>query len=186
MNIAPVIIQPRLAVLEEPCVTLAGAEGASNVVGTGSKAISELLTELLNDESDLYAITREWRYDTAGRQFIRLHALLDEQFSEIGVRLTRLAARSRDLASWNSPSDGDRTRRPRTPIGNDTLQAHMIRELLRLHDALITRLKCACTAVSGQFHDRQTTDLLASLTANHEKDAFMLRALLWEAENVTP
>ena len=33
-------------------------------------------------------------------------------------------------------------------------------------------------------HDHKTTDLLADLTANHEKDAYMLRALLWEVQKI--
>jgi hypothetical protein len=34
-----------------------------------------------------------------------------------------------------------------------------------------------------QKHDGETTDLLADLAANHEKDAFKLRVLLWEVQN---
>jgi starvation-inducible DNA-binding protein len=149
------------------------------------KAIGELLAGLLNDESALYAITREWRYDTVGRKFLRLHALLDEQFSEIGLRLTRLAARSRDLGSWTSTGHGERAAPPRAAVAVGALQAHMIRELLSRHEALIASLKRGSVLASGRFHDRETTDLLAEFTANHEKDAFMLRALLWEVENIT-
>ena len=62
----------------------------------------------------------------------------------------------------------------------------MMRELLSLHETLIANLKRGGAVASERFHDRETTKLLADLTANHEKDAFMLRALLWEVENITP
>jgi starvation-inducible DNA-binding protein len=151
-----------------------------------SKAIGAVLAGLLNEESALYAVTREWRYDTAGRKFLRLHALLDEQFSEIGIRLTRLAARSRDLGSWSSTGHGERSAQARVAVADDALHAYMIRELLSLHETLIASLKRGSVVASELFHDRETTYLLADLTANHEKDAFMLRALLWEVENITP
>jgi starvation-inducible DNA-binding protein len=147
------------------------------------KAIGEMLAGLINDETALYAITHEWRYDAAGRKFIRLHVLLDEQFSEIGTRLTRLAERSRELGAWNSTGHGDRAAQPRTVVASDALQIHVLRELLGLHEALIDGLKRGSALAGGQFYDHGTTDLLAGLAANHEKDAFMLRALLWEVQN---
>lgn len=150
-----------------------------------TKAIGEMLAGLINDEAALYAVTREWRYDAAGRKFLRLHALLDEQFSEIGTRLTQLAARSRELGARSSNGCGNHATPSRATVPNDALQIYMLRELLGLHAALIDGLKRGSMLASGQFHDSETTDLLARLTANHEKDAFMLRALLWEVENVT-
>jgi len=74
---------------------------------------------------------------------------------------------------------------PRVTVAQDPMPARAIRELLRLHEALIASLNRGNLA-SQQSHDRKTTNLLADLTANHEKDAFMLRALLWEVENITP
>jgi starvation-inducible DNA-binding protein len=185
MNPVAEVIPPRLAIgqprpaLEQPWDDGAMASG-------DNKATGAVLAGLLKDESALYAIVREWRYDTVGRKFPRLHALLDEQFSEIGIRLTRLAARSRDLGSWSSTGHGERSAQPRMAVADDALHAYMIRELLSLHETLIASLKRGNAVASERFHDRETTYLLADLTANHEKDAFMLRALLWEGENIRP
>lgn len=183
MNTLANPIPPRLAVLEYPPSALERPDADVAMMSNETKPIGEMLASLIHDESALYAITREWRYDTAGRRFLRLHALLDEQFSEIGIRLTRLAARSRDLGASNSAGHETRAMQPRSPVAGDALQAHMIREILGLHEALIASLKHGSVSVSGQFHDGETTDLLADLTANHEKDAFKLRALLWEVQN---
>jgi starvation-inducible DNA-binding protein len=114
---------------------------------------------------------------------VQLHRLLDEQFSEIGIRLTRLAARSRDVGAWHSTGKGDRAAQSRETITDGALQAYMIRQLLGLHETLLASLKRGSALVSGRFHHDQTTDLLTDLTADHEKDAFMLRALLWEVQN---
>src|SRR5436190_21928230 len=140
MNHLAAFIPPRPAALESRVASEGPATDAA-MTSVQAKAIGKMLAGLLNDETALYAITRDWRYDTAGRKFQRLHALLDEQFSEIGVRLTRLAARSRDLDSWNSTGPGERVATPRTAVVDGTLQAYMIRELLSLHETLIAGLK---------------------------------------------
>lgn len=182
MNPVLTLVPFRSAAPAQPCPALEERADAVAVASGEVKRMGEVLTELLNAESALYGITREWRYDTVGRKFLRLRALLDEQFSEIGVRLTRLAARSRDLGARNSTGQSERSA-ARTKVADVALQAHMIRELLSLHEALIAGLKRGSSAASDQFHDRETNVLLADLTAEHEKDAFMLRALLWEVQN---
>lgn len=144
--------------------------------------IRQLLGRLLGEESTLYAITREWRYDAAGRMFVRLHALLDEQFTEIGRRLVRLAARSRDLGCWTSTGHGDRAMPARVTASAGELEAHILNELLALHQALLKNLHRG-RATSQDAQDVTTRDILADLIADHEKDAFMLRALLWEVQN---
>jgi DNA-binding ferritin-like protein len=181
MHSSPDSTPPRIAFSAQPLPAVERVTENAPLTLHETKARSEMLAGLINDESALYAITREWRYDAAGRKFIRLHALLDEQFSEIGTRLTRLAARSRELGSSNSTGHGDHASRSRSPAAGGALQSHMLRELLGLHEALIDRLKRGSAVVSRR--DVETTQLLATLTANHEKDAFMLRALLWEVQN---
>ena len=173
-------ISRRRSAFGQPHPALERATESAPITFVETKAIGEMLAGLINDETALYAITREWRYDAAGRKFLRLHALLDEQFSEIGTRLTQLAARSRQLGAWTSTRQGPHATRPQSAAANDALQSYMLRELLGLHEALIGRLKHGSALAS---HDGETTELLTNLTANHEKDAFMLRALLWEVQN---
>lgn len=187
MNPLAHVSSPRLAVFGQPCPAPAlewPVDVATASVDHG-KPIGEMLTELLSDESALYAITRESRYLTAGRKFIRLHTLLDEQFSEIGIRLTQLAARSRDFGSRQSTNHDAGARRPPAAVDDGAGQAGMIRELLGRHETLATRLRRGSEETGKRFRDRGTTDLLADLAASHERDAFMLRALLWEVENIS-
>ena len=148
-----------------------------------SSDVGRLLTGLLADESALYAITREWRYDAAGRKFLRLHALLDEQFTEIGDRLIRIAARSRALGCWSSARFGDRVKPQHPDLEDAGLEAHMLDELMTLHQALLVRLLEGKVMVAQLLYSQETDTLLADLIASHEKDLFMLRALLWEVRN---
>lgn len=183
MHTVPRVIAPLPPAFGQPLPAADCRPSAGRMTSDDARAVINILASLIRDESALYAITREWRYDTVGRTFVRLHRLLDEQFSEIGIRLTQLAARSRELGSWNSTDQGGRAVPPPETVAGGASQAQMIRELLGLHEALLTSLKRATAAIRRRFHDGATITLLADLIANHEKDAFMLRALLWEAQN---
>lgn len=166
-----------------PRPALHPAAVGSQSAGRDPKAVGKMLASLLHAESALFAITRDWRYDAAGRKFVRLHLLLDRQFVEIGVRLSRLAARSRDLGAWDRTGEGDSARPARAEMAGGALQTYMIAELLRLHEALVVRLKRGRSVTGGRSADTGTDQLLAALALEHERDAFMLRALLWEVEN---
>jgi starvation-inducible DNA-binding protein len=174
----PVFGQP-LPVREEAREPAAPGVGETSTIG-------EVLAALLNEESALYAITRDWRYDTAQRQFVRLHALLDEQFSEIATRLMRIAARSRDLDAWNTTGHGERATQPMTTVAGGASQQDIIRQLLGWHETLIANLKRGSNVASKRLGDRETKAVFLDLIASHEIDAFMLRALLWEVENAGP
>jgi DNA-binding ferritin-like protein len=144
--------------------------------------IRRLLAQLLVDESALYSILRDWRYDRASRKFVRLHALLDEQFTAVGRRLAKLAACSRAHDLPVSTGHG-RAAPSRTAIDDSTLEGRIMRELLDRHEALLVRLRAGAATATIQFRDSAINPVLADLIADHEKDAFMLRALLWEVRN---
>lgn len=153
-----------------------------NVHDSAPDEVSALLADLLRDESVLYALTRDWRYDTAVRKILGLHALLNEQFTEIGLRLVKLAARSRALGLRVSMGHQDRSS-SHISGNEDELQARLMGELLERHEALLLRMRPAKTMTNNLLQDPITTELLADLIAKHEKDAFMLRALLREVQN---
>ncbi len=146
--------------------------------------VGQLLARLLEDETALYAITRECRYDAQARKFVRVHALLDGQFTEIGGRLMQLAARSRALAGCAPDGRVDQAENARVRAPRNGGEAHMPAELLGLHEALLTSLREGRAMFVDRSHDRETTDLLAGLIGDHERHAFMLRALLWAVRNI--
>jgi DNA-binding ferritin-like protein len=178
------LVPSRPAIFGQPCPAFERPLADAAAISGESEAMGEMLAGLLNQESTLYGLTREWHYDARGGRDRRLQALLDAQFSELGLRLTQLAARSRELGFSSLAGHGQRTASPRAVVAAGVLEAHLLRELLGLHEALSVGLRRGSSVAQGQFHDRKTAALLAGLAARHEIDAFMLRALLWEVENV--
>jgi DNA-binding ferritin-like protein len=168
--------------LPELAASPADASVPAHRAGTPPEEMVRLFARLMADESALYSVTRDWRYDSAGRKFVRLHALLDEQFTEIGRRLVELAACSRDLDLNISTGHGDVGPRRAEP-DDGTLEVRMMRELLELHEGLLVHLRAGTTMTAALPRDGAIAKLLVALTADHEKDAFMLRALLWEVQN---
>lgn len=152
--------------------------------GGNAAEAGALLTRLIQDESALYAITRDWRYNVESRKFTRLHALLAEQFTEIGVRLVRLAKHSRELRGDNSLGHPDRAPTAHPNIDDQALEGHVIAEVLGRHEAILVVLRRGKAQMADHRIHYGTSQLLADLIAGHEKDAFILRALLWEVENI--
>jgi starvation-inducible DNA-binding protein len=183
MNTNSILTPARGPTIGQPLPAVNYRPNATNMTSDDAGAVGKMLASLIHDESAIYAITREWRYEAAGRKFVRLRVLLDEQFSDIGIRLTRLAARSRELGSWNLTRQGDRAVQAREAVGDGAMEAHMTHDLLSLHEALLTSLRRMSAVISRRFNDGDSVKLLADLIANHEKHAFMLRALLWEVQN---
>jgi DNA-binding ferritin-like protein len=142
-----------------------------------------LLTDLIQQEASLYAVTRDWRFDAASRKFVQLHKLLDEQFTAIGERLVRLSKHSRERGGGNSMGHADRVPTARGAPGE--LQAQIFGELLAKHQSVLAVLHGGTAQMAKQSSAQATTELLADLTAHHEKDASMLRALLREVKKTS-
>ncbi len=91
------------------------------MIPNDTEAVCNSLVGLSGDESALYAITRDWRYDASGRKFERLHRLLGEHCSDIGIRLIRLAARRRELGCGYTTDHGGRAAKRREADADDKL-----------------------------------------------------------------
>ncbi|MES2695162.1 MAG: hypothetical protein V4773_16935 [Verrucomicrobiota bacterium] len=179
------LISLRSASIGQPLPAFEPREPARRVATDDSARadLEQLLSDLTGAESAIYAITREGLHDAAERKFARLHALLDENFLDLGIRLTRLAARSRELGCEPYTGHGDRVPAQRKRVEESEREPSMIRELLGGHEAMSGKLRTASAASADRFRDRATAELLADLASQHERDAFMLRALLWEVQS---
>lgn len=138
------------------------------------------LTRIFTDEAALYAATETSRYDAGAREFEPLRELLDRQLPLLRSRLVRLA-KCNGEAGKRHPS---LRRGPRRTLQSEWQplvdEAETMRTLIVSHNALLSRLRAATIVRAAHFDDMTAAKLLADLIAEHEQDAFALRALLWE------
>ncbi len=142
------------------------------------KSIAEALTHILADSYTLYIKTHFYHWNVTGMQFQALHALFEEQYTELATAVDELAERIRSLGYYAPGSlwafselksiDEDK----QVP---ETAQ-EMVTNLLDAHEILIRSLREAVSQ-AADAGDEVTAGLLTDRLTTHEKTAWMLRSL---------
>jgi hypothetical protein len=167
-----------LLAIAVPCPTPAWNDANAPLQGCVEGSFRQAMAGIIAEESELFAITRDWSYEAFRRRFVQLYALLEELLREIGVCMTWILACVANPEA-HPPEDAIPPRKSAVTV--DALQVDIARLLLRRHEDLIARLKSTNSASNTGHNDRTRRMVLADLTAERQKDAFLLRALLWEA-----
>lgn len=123
----------------------------------------------------------------AGPDFTALRALLKTQFSGINARLNLLAWQIGAIGGCARIDPGDRPSMASSggarTVGES--QDDMLTRLIDLREAGIAQLGSVVGWGRTRCEDRGTMDLLADLTAYHERDVWMLRAMRWDLRAAT-
>ncbi len=142
------------------------------------KAIAESLSRVLADSYTLYLKTHNFHWNVTGPMFQPLHAMFEEQYTELAEAVDEIAERIRALGH---PAPGSYAAYARltaieeeegTPPAED-----MIRQLVIGHEA-VARNARAAIAAAQRGGDEATADLLIERLRAHEKAAWMLRSML--------
>jgi starvation-inducible DNA-binding protein len=150
-------------------------------IGIGSndrKAVADGLSALLADTYTLYLKTQNFHWNVTGPQFRALHAMFEEQYTQLAAAVDEIAERIRALGH---PAPGSFTRfRELTSIEEDPgvpIAEEMTRQLAVGHEA-VDRTARNVFALAEDAEDQVTMDLLVERMQIHEKTAWMLRSLL--------
>lgn len=142
------------------------------------KAVADGLANLLADTYTLYLKTQNFHWNVTGPQFRALHAMFEEQYTELAAAVDEIAERIRALGH---PAPGSFARfLELASIHEDTgvpAAEEMTRQLAIGHEA-VDRTARDVFALAEQAEDQVTMDLLAERMQIHEKTAWMLRSLL--------
>jgi len=142
------------------------------------KKVAEALKTTLADTYALYFKTHAYHWNVEGPRFKSLHEMFEEQYTDMWEALDDLAERirslgdfapgtGRELAGLTKMEDGD----------NDVPSAEvMIKNLLAGHELLVRNAREA-SEVAAEAGDKATEDLLVARMQEHEKMAWMLRAM---------
>ncbi|KGQ18723.1 DNA-binding protein [Lysobacter dokdonensis DS-58] len=144
------------------------------------KKISESLMVSLADAFTLYLKTHNFHFNITGEMFNSLHTMFETQYNEQWMAFDEIAERIRALG-FNVPASYDDFQRL-TSIKPGTKVEHtdwreMVRQLVVGNEA-VARSERKSLEIADKAGDDPTVDMLTQRLKVHEKNAWMLRALL--------
>jgi starvation-inducible DNA-binding protein len=158
-----------------------GTSAPEIAIGLGPadrEGIADGLGNLLADTYALYVKTQSFHWNVTGPMFRALHEMFDEQYHELANSLDEIAERIRALGQIAPGSFSQFSKL--TSVEEETAvpaAEEMVRQLVVGHEAVVRTARNVFTT-SEEAGDQVTMDLLAERMQVHEKQAWMLRAIL--------
>lgn len=140
--------------------------------------IVEGLSRLLADSYTLYLKTHNYHWNVTGPMFTSLHALFEEQYTELAVAVDDIAERIRALGEFAPGSYQAFSKLTAIKEETEVPEAKdMMKNLLNSHEVIIrhSRELLATEAIGS---DQVSEDLFIQRMEFHEKNAWMLRSML--------
>jgi starvation-inducible DNA-binding protein len=142
------------------------------------KTIVQGLSRVLADSYTLYVKTHKFHWNVTGPFFSQLHSTFEEQYTQLQEAVDSLAERIRALGEFAPGSFGEFQQlssikeQKGVPAAMD-----MVSELLKDHET-IARVIREILPETDEAEDDASNDLLTGRLREHEKTAWMLRAML--------
>lgn len=152
--------------------------GKSGTPSNAKKSVAAALSNTLADTFQLYLKTHVYHWNVTGPNFPSLHAMFEQQYTEMWAALDVVAERIRALGEM-APA-GAAALTGLSEIGSDSSTPdaqRMLRNLVEGHETLIARARDAL-ASAEEADDAASADLLTERIAAHEKAVWMLRATI--------
>ena len=140
--------------------------------------IASGLSRMLADNHTLYLKTHNFHWNVTGPMFNTLHLMFEQQYNELWLANDLIAERIRALG-YPAPGTYEQYRQlasiketPGQPKATDMIQ------LLVEGNEAVVRTARSIFPIVDKAHDEPTADLLTQRMQIHEKNAWMLRAML--------
>ena len=142
-----------------------------------------VLTQVLSDEHVLYVKLRNYHWNVTGAHFAELHGLFAEQFGILASHIDSVAERIRALGAHTPGTMTEYLQRTalREQTGKVRAANEMLRNLLGDHESIIRFIRESLELPAGSALDLGSSDLLTCVMRDHEKMAWMLRAILTDS-----
>ena len=139
-----------------------------------------LLNATLADEYVLYTKTSNYHWNVTGPQFNDLHKFFEAQYDVIDEKIDEIAEFIRYTGEKVPASLAvfARNARLKEDSGAPPAAAKMIANLLADHEALIVNLRADIDTAGDKYKAADVADYFTGLLEEHEKMAWMLRAML--------
>jgi starvation-inducible DNA-binding protein len=142
-----------------------------------------VLTQVLSDEHVLYIKLRNYHWNVTGSHFTELHGLFAEQFGVLATHIDNVAERIRALGARAPGTMTEYLQRTalREHAGRVCGADEMLRDLQGDHESIIRFIRESLELPAGSNLDLGSSDLLTGVMRDHEKMAWMLRAILTDS-----
>jgi len=143
--------------------------------------VVEVLQQILADEIALYLKTRNFHWNVEGQMFFQLHKLFEMQYEQLDTIMDDTAERIRALGGYAAGSMNEFLKLTRIPEVSGAYHSdpenRMELLLLQDHELVIRALRTVVDACA-EWGDAGTQDFATGIMEQHEKMAWMLRALV--------
>jgi starvation-inducible DNA-binding protein len=142
------------------------------------KSVADGLSHMLADSYLLLVKTQNFHWNVTGPMFRSLHSLFEDQYKDLQAAVDEIAERIRALGQ-TAPGSLSRFMELATLEEEHGIPAaeEMVRQLAAAHEA-IDRAARTVLASAEAAGDQVTVDLVTERMQVHEKQAWMLRAIL--------
>lgn len=142
------------------------------------KEITEALGHLLADSYMLYLKTHNYHWNVTGMNFQSLHAMFEEQYTELAEAIDDIAEQIRSLGHF-APGSFKEFSKMTTITEEEGLpdDRTMVKKLQEANEAVIRTARKALPACE-EAGDEATLDLVTERIRTHSKVAWMLRSHL--------
>ena len=148
------------------------------MVETNAPILTEALTDLLANTYRLMFKSQAFHWNATGPLFAPLHLATERQYTEMFAAIDEMAERVRALRQAAPSSLDEILMRSTVRDRLDTPDAaEMVRELVADHGAIAQQAEALAQAAAAQG-DSATADLAVRRRSIHEKEAWLLEAMI--------
>lgn len=142
-------------------------------------SVVKVLQTVLSDEMVLYVKLRNYHWNVTGQTFSVLHALFEQQYTQLEATIDEIAERIRMYGEHALGSMSAFLKAARLQEGDKALPDvnGMVKNLLQDHEAMVKNLRNDVETMDD-LDDVGAEDLLTGLLQEHQKMAWFLRTYL--------
>ncbi len=138
----------------------------------------DALSRLLADSYTLYLKTQNFHWNVTGPQFVALHTLFEQQYTELSTAVDEIAERIRALGARAPGSYTEFGKLATVKEASGEPSAEEMIQQLRDDNATLAKTANELLSTAGHAGDDVSADLGTQRQTIHEKSAWMLGALL--------
>ncbi len=162
------------------------SKSPSRVATLPAAQTAQKLQVLLQDTYAVFLVTHNYHWNVEGPNFIGLHTLFEQQYTEHFAAVDEIAERIRALSAYSLEGDYGTVARKIAAVKNplaekaknkENTARHMIENLIVLNEQVVKSAQEAKRAAE-KAGDDESVDIAVGRITVHQKSLWMLKSLL--------